>query len=60
VRDAAASVQAALAKTQAAYGRLAAAARGGNEGAYAAARDDVRKGEAALKDALRKVRAASA
>jgi hypothetical protein len=60
VRDAAASVQAALAKTQAAYGRLGAAARGGNERAYAAARDDVRKGEAALKAALRQVRAASA
>jgi hypothetical protein len=60
VQGAAASVQAALAKTQAAYTRLAAAARGGNEGAYAAARDDVRKGEAALKDALGQVRAASA
>jgi hypothetical protein len=60
VQGAAASVQAALAKTQGAYTRLAAAARSGNEGAYAAARDDVRKGEAALKDALGRVRAASA
>jgi Protein kinase domain len=59
VRGAAASVQAALARTQAAYARLAVAARRGNEGGYAAARDDVRKGEAALKDALRQVRAAS-
>jgi Protein kinase domain len=59
VRGAAASVQAALARTRAAYTRLAAAARGGNERAYAAARDDVRKGEQALQQALRQVRAAS-
>jgi hypothetical protein len=59
VRDAAASVQSALARTQAAYGRLAVAARGGNEGAYAAARGDVRKGEAALQAALKQVRSAS-
>ena len=60
VRGAAVSVQAALVRTQAAYARLAVAARRGNEGGYAAARDGVRKGEAALKDALRQVRAASA
>ena len=59
VQGAAASVQTALTRTQAAYARLAVAARRGNEGGYAAARDGVRKGEAALKDALRQVRAAS-
>ena len=36
-----------------------AAAKRGNAGAYSAARNDVRKGEAALQDALRQVRAAS-
>ena len=59
VRGAAASVQGARARTQAADTRLAAAAKRGKSGAYGSARDDVRKGEAALKDALREVRAAS-
>ena len=59
VRGAAASVQSALARTQAAYTRLAAAAKRGNSGAYGSARDDVKKGEAALQNALRDVRAAS-
>ncbi len=59
VRRAAASVQAALARAQAAYVRLAQAARRGNADAYGAARDAARKAEAALQDALRQVRAAS-
>jgi hypothetical protein len=59
VRGAAASVQSALTRTQAAYTRLGAAAKRGNSRAYGSARDDVRKGEAALQKALRDVRAAS-
>jgi hypothetical protein len=59
VRGAAASVQSALARSQAAYARLAGAARRGNSGAYRAARNAARKADAALQDALRRVRAAS-
>jgi protein kinase-like protein len=59
VRGAAASVQSALTQTQAAYTRLSAAAKRGNSGAYGSARQAVKKGEAALQDALRGVRAAS-
>jgi hypothetical protein len=59
VRGAAASVRAALARTEAAYGRLTAAARRGNREQYDAVRKDVRKGETAVKSALRQVREAS-
>jgi hypothetical protein len=59
VRGAAASVRAAVARTEAAYGRLAVAARRGNNEAYAAVRKDVRAAEAAVKRALRQVRVAS-
>jgi serine/threonine protein kinase len=59
VRSAGNSVRASLARTEAAYGRLAAAARNGNSQAYSAARKAVRGGEAALERALRQVRAAS-
>jgi hypothetical protein len=56
VQAAATSVRTALARTEAAYGRLAAAARRGNRKRYNAARDDVRAGEAGLQRALRRVR----
>ena len=59
VSAAANSVRTAVARTQAAYRRLAGAARRGDEGAYGAARTDARAGEAAIKRALREVRAAS-
>jgi hypothetical protein len=59
VRSASTSVRTALAKTEATYGRLAAAARNGRAQGYNAARRDVQAGEAALKRALREVRAAS-
>ena len=59
VRGAAASVRAGLARAEAAYGRLSAAARRGNSEAYAAARTDVQAAEAAIQRALREVRVAS-
>jgi hypothetical protein len=59
VGAAANSVRRAIARTEAAYRRLAATARSGNEPGYGAARADARAGEAAVERALRKVRAAS-
>jgi hypothetical protein len=59
VRGAAVSLQAALARTGAAYARLAAAARRGNQTAYDAVRKDARAGETAVQNALKRVRAAS-
>jgi Protein kinase domain len=59
VRSASTSVRTALAKTEAAYGRLAVAARSGSEQRYGAARKGVQGGEADLERALRQVRAAS-
>jgi hypothetical protein len=52
VRTAHVGVVSALKQTQAAYSRLAAAARSGNSTAYAAARQQIRARESALKRAL--------
>jgi hypothetical protein len=52
-RDANARIAAALGAIGAAYGRAASAARTGDTGAYAAARDAVRGGGARLQRALR-------
>lgn len=59
VRGANTALVAALEKTEAAYARLAAAARRGSRGGYNVAREDVRAGEAAVKRALRQVQRAS-
>ena len=59
VRGANNSLRAALAKTQAAYGRLAAAAGRGRRRGYNAAREDVDAGERAVQRALRRVDQAS-
>ncbi len=59
VRDASESVRAALARTDMAYGRLAAGAQDGSRVEYNAAREDVSAGEAALKRALAQVERAS-
>jgi hypothetical protein len=53
------SVRAALARTERAYGRLAAAAGDGDAAAYERARDDVSAGETALDRALRQVERSS-
>jgi hypothetical protein len=53
------SVRAALARTERAYGRLAAAAGDGDEAGYERARKDVSAGEAALDRALRQVERSS-
>ena len=59
VAIASASVRDALAKTAAAYGRLADAARGGSKAGYRAAGSDIRAGERALNEALKQVYEAS-
>ena len=55
VQDASAAVTSSLRKTQAAYSRMARAARGDDKQSYNAARKDVEAGEAALKRALAQV-----